>query len=279
MRNDIYFSIFGKIAPFALVCSLSAQAIAETVTIGGTGAGMGTMTMMGKAFEKLHPEHSIKVLPSLGTSGGIKALQSGALQIAVANRDVTHEEKAAGLSATKYGTTAFVFVGHAQTPPIDLTNEKVADIYSGKQYSWSNGQAIRVVLRPVQDADTKSLNMISPAIAAAVSAGRTRSGMVVAITDTDSADQVEKTPNAFGTSTLALLLSENRNVHLFSLHKVKPSVQSINDGSYPYTKAMYVVASASSSVGARQFLQFIGSPKGAAILKKTGHKTTERKPG
>lgn len=98
------------------------------------------MTLIGKAFEKLHPEHSIKVLPSLGSAGGIKALQSGALQIAVSNRDVTPEEKAAGLSAAKYGTTAFVFVGHAKTPPLVLTKEKLADIYSGKQQSWPNGQ-------------------------------------------------------------------------------------------------------------------------------------------
>lgn len=279
MGNNIYFLIFGKMAPFALVCGLSAQAIAETVTIGGTGAGMGTMTLVGKAFEKLHPEHSIKVLPSLGSSGGIKALQSRALQIAVSNRDVTPEEKAAGLAATRYGTTAFVFVGHAKTPSLALTKEKIADIYSGKQQSWSNGETIRVVLRPVQDADTKSLNKISPAVAAAVSAAGARSGMIVAITDTESADHIEKTPNAFGTSTLALLLSENRDVNLFSLDRVKPSVQSINDGSYPYTKEMYVVVTASPSTGTRQFLQFIGSPQGAAILKKTGHRTTERKSG
>ena len=139
MRKNNYFSIFGKIAPFTLACSFSVHAIAETVTIGGTGAGLGTMSLIGKAFEKLHPEHSIKVLPSLGSSGGIKALQSGALQIAVSTRDVAPEEKAAGLSATQYGTTAFVFVGHAKTPPLALTKENIADIYSGKQHSWSNG--------------------------------------------------------------------------------------------------------------------------------------------
>ena len=271
--------MFSRMVPFVFLCGFCVQAIADTVTIGGTGAGMGTMTLIGKAFEKLHPEHSIKVLPSLGTAGGIKALQSGALQIAVSNRDVTPEEKAAGLSAAKYGTTAFVFIAHAKTPPLALTKEMLADIYSGKQQSWPNGQAIRVVLRPVQDADTKSLNSISPLVAAAVSAGRARSGMVVAITDTDSADQIEKTPDAFGTSTLALLMSENRYVNLLSLDKVKPSVQSIHDGTYPYTKDLYLIVSSTPSGGTRQFLQFIDSPQGAAILKKTGHKSAERKPG
>lgn len=258
-----------------LISGLPGTALAETIRIGGTGAVLGTMARLGEAFTKAHPEHAVKVLPSLGSSGGIKALRSGALEIAVTARDIKAEEKEAGLSAVKYGTTAFIFISHARAPALPLTKETIAAIYSGKQAEWSNGLPIRVILRPRQDSDTQILNKLSHQIEAAVSAAHGRHGMTVAITDTDSADQIERTPNAFGTSTLALVLSENRSVNMLPVDGVKPSQETFNNGTYAYTKDMYAVTVATPSSGTRQFLEFMRSPKGMDILKKTGHKLSQ----
>lgn len=271
MNRHCHFQvhIFGFLV---LLANVSSSAFAETVRIGGTGAAVGTMQLMGEAFQKAHPEHSVKVLPSLGTSGGLKALQGGALDVAVSARDVNPEEKAAGLSAHRYGTTAFIFVSHGKAPIQPLTKEAIAAMYSGKQASWSNGQPIRLVLRPKGDSDTKQLTKFSSDIEAAVMAAHARSGMTLAVTDSDSADQVEKMPGAFATSTLSLVLSENRNFNILPVDGVKPSSQTLNDGTYPHTKDMYAVVGTNSSAEAKQFLQFLRSPQGLEILKKTGHK-------
>lgn len=258
----------------AALASGWSSALAETVRIGGTGAALGTMQLMGAAFQKAHPEHSVKVLPSLGTSGGLKALQGGALDVAVAARDITPEEKAAGLSSQMYGTTAFIFVSHAKAPMQSLTKEAIEAIYSGKQASWSNGQPIRLVLRPKGDSDTKQLTKFSPAIEAGVMAAHAKSGMILAITDSDSADQLDRTPGAFATSTLSLVLSENRNVNILPLNGVKPTLQTLTNGTYPHTKDMYAVTGTSASSGAKQFMQFLRSPQGLKILHNAGHKAT-----
>lgn len=257
----------------SLLCTgMSYSAIAETVRIGGTGAALGTMQLIGEAFQRAYPEHSVKILPSLGTSGGIKALQGGRLDLAVSARDVNAEEKVAGLSAYKYGTTAFIFVSHAKTPVQALTKESIAALYSGRQASWSDGKPVRLVLRPKGDSDTKQLTKFSPEIEAAVMTAHAKSGMTLAVTDSDSADQVEKIPGAFATSTLALVLSENRNFNILPLDGVKPTAQTLADATYPHTKDMYAVTGANPSAGSKQFLQFLGLPPGMEILKKTGHK-------
>lgn len=262
------------IAISSLVGAAPGLVSAETIRIGGTGTAMTTMTLLGEAFAKVHAGHTVKVLPSLGSSGALKALQGGALEIAVTARDLKPEEKSLGLSAFRYGTTAFVFASHAKTPAQPLTRESIAAIYSGQQANWANGQPVRVILRPMQDTDTKLLNKISPEIEAAVAAAHARSGMTIAITDTDAVNHIEKTPNAFGTSTLAQVIAENRSVNLLSVDGVKPSPQTLENGSYPYTKDLYIVSPAAPSNGAKQFIEFVRSSKGIEILKKTGHKFT-----
>lgn len=271
MHRRYCFSIH-TFALSVLCASISFSAIAETVRIGGTGAALGTMQLIGDAFQKAHPEHTIKILPSLGTSGGLKALQGGALDLAVSARDVNAEEKAAGLSAYKYGTTAFIFVSQAKTPVQPLTTESIAALYSGKQASWSNGTPVRLVLRPKGDSDNKQLIKFSPEIEAAVMTAHSKSGMTLAVTDSDSADQVDKLPGAFATSTLALVLSENRNFNILPLDGIKPTTQTLADGTYPHTKDIYAVSDANASAGAKQFLHFLRLPQGVEILKKTGHK-------
>lgn len=270
MQNHVRFVRNISISLF--LSSLTNIGYAETIRIGGTGAALGTMTEMAEAFQKVHPEHSVKVLPSLGSSGGLRALQNGALEIAVSSRDVNAEEKGAGLSAYKYGTTAFILVSNPKAAPQSLTKDSLADLYSGKQTHWSNGQSVRVILRPKGDSDTKQLAKFSPAVEAAVMAAHAKPGMTLAITDSDSADQIEKIAGAFGTSTLALVMSEKRNFNILPLDGVIPNMETLNNGSYPYTKDMYASVSAAPSSGTKQFIQFIRSPKGSEILERTGHR-------
>ena len=47
---------------------------AETLEIRGTGATLGTMQALADAFARKQSAAAIEVLPSLGSSGGIKAL-------------------------------------------------------------------------------------------------------------------------------------------------------------------------------------------------------------
>lgn len=246
---------------------------ADVIAVGGTGAGIGTMQRLGEAFSKLHGAHSVRVLPSLGTSGGIQALLKQRLDIAVASRELVAAEAAGGLVATKYGTTALVFAGHRDTPAMSLTLGDIADIYSGEIRRWPDGKPLRLVLRPRKDTDSALLEGMSPAIATAVALAHDKRGMNIAITDTDAANELEKIPGAFGTTTLAVILSENRKVNMLSFEGVRPGEQTLRDGHYPLLKDMYVVTAAQSSDATRQFLEFIASPGGQRILRATGHRT------
>ncbi len=257
---------------FCLGAMVFTHATAATVSIGGTGAAVGTMRLLGKAFEQVQSQHAVRVFDSLGTTGGVMALRSGRLDIAVTSRNITPAEEEGGLVARKYGTTAFIFVSHPDTAPLPLTPERIAEIYTDQFAAWPDGKPLRLVLRPLSDADTRQLGRISPEVEHAVAAAHAREGMIMAVTDIESADQVETTPGAFATSTLAVILSEGRHVTVHPMDGTLPSQESLAKGSYPLVRDLYMFTYRQPSDAAGEFLTFVSSPPGAEILRATGHK-------
>ncbi len=78
---------------FALNSKLYAAGPAKEIKIGGTGTDLATMKLLGEQFRKTHPDVTITVLPSLGSSGGIKALLGGQLDIAISYKEPSGDEQ------------------------------------------------------------------------------------------------------------------------------------------------------------------------------------------
>jgi phosphate transport system substrate-binding protein len=136
---------------------------------------------------------------------------------------------------------------------------------------WPDGTPIRLVLRPVGDADSDLVKEISPAMRAAHTLAEQRPGMLFSVTDQETADDMEKIPGALGPSTMALLLSEKRALRALPLDGVEPDAGALASGRYPLVKTMYVVIDAKPSPVVQDFMAFIRSPAGKQILMRTGH--------
>lgn len=266
--------VFARAVPacIALVLSLAGAAVrADEVKIAGTGAALGTMRLLAEAYAAKHAGHTYTVLPSMGSSGGIKALLSGAVQIAVSARAPKDNETQAGAQAFEYGRTPFVFAVPSATKGQPLNAQVLADIYAGTLSQWPDGSRIRVVMRPVGDSDTELIKGISPALRDAKNAAEQRKGMLFTVTDQDTADAVEKTPGGLGPTTLALMLSEKRALKALPFNGVMPEPRTLADGTYPLAKSLYIVTGAKPSAAVQGFVDFVRSPAGRQILMQTGH--------
>ena len=262
-------AIWPVAAVAVLLISGSRNFVTDTVRISGTGGAMETMRMLGEAYKKEHPGTRIVLFPGMGSSGAIKAVVAGRLDIGLSGRSLGEKERALGIQATKYAVTPFVFAVNRSVGITGLTLDGVAGIYSGKR-DWENGKRIRVVLRPREDSDIPTLKRISPKMSAAVDIALRRKGMIVATTDHDAADAIETIPGAFGGTTLSLVLSEKRALRVLALDGVVPSIRSLTDRSYKYSKPFYMVTRNDSPAAVRRFMEFVSSPAGAAILSKNG---------
>jgi phosphate transport system substrate-binding protein len=148
---------------------------------------------------------------------------------------------------------------------------EIADLYAGRVSKWPDGTPVRLVLRPANDGDTPLFASFSPAIKEALTAAMSREGMIMAVTDQDSASEIARIKGAVGTSSLSLMLSENRPLVAMVIEGVKPSAQALADGAYPYFKSLYIVTPGKPAAATTRFIAFIRSPEGQRILTQTGH--------
>jgi len=252
------------------VCMSPLGAAAKPLKIGGTGAAIGTMQALAEEYRHVDPSFGLNVVAGLGSGGGIKAVAAGALDFAVSGRHLKPQEEADGLRALEYGRTPFVVVTNKEGVD-NLSLLRLAGIIGSNSPTWGDGTPVRLVLRPVADADTELLGEFSPGVKQALADAHKRGGMVRAITDQESADESERLPGSLGTSTLALLRSEKRTLQVVRIDEVAPTPENFTSGAYPHGKTMTIVTKGAPNEATQKFLDFIASDTGRQVLVRLGH--------
>ena len=151
-----------------------------------------------------------------------------------------------------------------------VTLAELAQIYAGTHGNWKDGTKTRPILRPATDIDNEVPSAMSPALRQAVKTAHQHPGKNVAVTDTDTADEIERVPGAIGTSTLLLVTSENRALKALDVEGVAGTVANMRSGRYPYQKSIYVIVSGNSGAAAKAFATFIASPAAAPLIAAMG---------
>lgn len=244
---------------------------AETIRIGGTGVALGGMRILGTAFEQQNAGTTVEVLPSLGSSGGVRALLAGAVDLSVASRALKDKETDKGAVARLYATTPLALVTSEGAQVDRVTTEELAEIYSGARQTWPSGETIRVVLRPISETDTKILRALSAEMAQAVDAAFERQGLVSASNDQENAETLERLPGALGVVAIGQIATEARLLKVLRLDGSLPNAE----GSYAqhpeFVKSLYLVTTGSASPVARAFVDYVLSEEGQAILASYDH--------
>ena len=258
----------------AIVAALLAFATnisAQTLKIGGNGSGMPAMQLLGAEFARRTPGATVVVVPNLGSSGGLKALRDGVIDVAIASRALKPEETAQGLVATEFGKTPFVFATNSSVTQGLGSLAELVDAYAGKLTTWADGKPIRLVLRPKNDGDTALQQAMSPEMKQAVDAALSRPGMIIASTDQDAVEMLEKTVGALGVTALSIVHAEKRRLNLLPINGVVPSTKALGDGSYRYVKAMYLVRMGAGTDLVQRFNAFVASREGRQLLLTAGY--------
>ncbi len=242
---------------------------AESLRIGGTGAGLQLLQRMGEAYAATAPGIGIEVVPSLGTSGGIKALADGAIDVAVASRSLKLEEEEKGLRSVATARTPFVLVT-SQVEPEPLQADAVAAIFGGERTNWLDKSPIRIVLRPETESDTRLLEKYFPGMPAALVRARLRPEIPVATTDQDNATAAEGTVGSITSASLVQMLTEGRDLRVMQIDGVEPTLENLKSGLYPYEKTLHFLVANAARPAATGFANFLKSDAATAIMLEAG---------
>lgn len=254
-----------------LLLAALAPASAKELLVGGSGTDLATVRLLAEAFSAERPDLDVRVLKSLGSGGGVKAVAGGRLHLGLTSRPLNAKELKYPISAHLYARTPLVVATRQGNPANDIESRVLFAAMSGEHQYWPDGLLMRLVLRPASDSDTLKLaQTFAPARQALDKAYRLR-GVPVAQSDQDAADALESISGSVGLSSLAVIVAERRALKALNLDGVAPTLDNLASGAYPMGKELYLVLPADPDEDALHLARFIGSERGQQLLRKTGH--------
>ncbi len=213
-----------------------------------------------------NPGITIEVLPSIGSSGGIKAVVAQVIDLGLASRPLKEAEAATGARSEGFARTQMAFASSSRTEVESLTPDEVASILSGQTTHWPSGEPIRLVMRPPSESAIGLLRSLSPELDRAVDAALARPGLVTAITDQDNADTLEELAGSFGLVAIGQIRAERRRLQPIPFENPARADTSADDTGGALSKTLYLVSIDASSPEARAFRDFVFSADARAIL-------------
>ncbi len=96
-------------------------AVAEELTIVGTGSGTAILQALGDVFQQLQPKMTVSILASIGSGGGIKAVGRDEYLLGCVVRPLKENEEPYGLVYCPYAFDPIVFFTNTSVPIKELT--------------------------------------------------------------------------------------------------------------------------------------------------------------
>lgn len=256
------------------LASLSTAARAkDVVRIGGTGMGLRAMERLGEQLSGSGADVAVRMLPSLGSSGGINALLRSAIEIALTARPITPAEQDKGLAQAACMTTALVFATpKAASPGMDdaITSAQLPALYADPRPLWPDLTPMKIILRSPAGSEVPYLIGKIPAMAAAFDLAYKRAGMPIGMTDQQNINLATQIQGSLAITTLLQIRAENIALRPLRFDGVDPAAVVPGDSRYALPLQMCLLVMEKPAGGVAKFVAHMKTPKGMALLRSFG---------
>lgn len=178
---------------------------------------------------------------------------------------------------TPIGKEAFVFVVNSKNPVSSLSSQQVKDIYTGKITNWKEvggkNRKIKAFQRSKSSGSQSAFlrfmdndeNIIKPRTTLVYDA---MIGLVKDISDYNNGKDAIGYSFRFYVETM----TNDPNVKMINLDDVKPSVENIQNGSYPVASYFYAVTrKGEETENVKKFLDWMVTDQAQRLITKTGY--------
>jgi phosphate transport system substrate-binding protein len=214
------------------------------------------------AYTKQHANVLVEVLGN-GSQAGLRELKAGAVDMAAISWKETDQELPADLQATPFGRDAIAIIVHPRNRVAGLTLAQLRSIYRGEVLDWQAVGGLPgepIVISRENGAGTRD------AFEFEVMNGESVTLNAVVMPSTQAvAEAVGTRPEAIGYVSMAVLTDTVRAVPVEDL---LPTPANVRSGAYHLTRYLYLITPSSPAPQVRQFLEFVGSSGGQAIIAR-----------
>lgn len=178
---------------------------------------------------------------------------------------------------TKIGSDAFVFINNKNSSINNLTSKQIIDIYSGKINNWKEvggkDEKIRAYQRPENSGSQTTMKktvMKNKKMRKAEESvtSDTMSGIIRDVSEYRNSNK------AIGYSFLYYInkMHAENKIKCISIYGIKPTIENIKNGKYPYITDFYAVTlKSNNNKNVQKMLKFIKSNEGKELLEKSGY--------
>ena len=200
-----------------------------------------------------------------GSGSGIQAVSDGRCDIGLSSRDLKDDEKQT-LEGTVVAIDGIAIIVNNANTVENLTVEQIGKIYTGEITNWKEvgGQDGPIVLIGREAASGTRDGFES------ITNTKEKCKYSQELTSTgDVIQTVSTNPNAIGYASLA---SVKDSIKVLSVENVKPSKETIQDGSYKIQRDFVLVTKKDTKLGdeAQKFFDFATSSAADSLIEKAG---------
>lgn len=220
-------------------------------------------------YMTIHPEVAISVTGG-GTGTGIASLINGTVSIANASREMKAEEieaaRANGVSPVELVVSrdAIAIVVHPSNPINSLTLQQLSQIYTGGIVNWRQlgGEDRPIVLLSRESNSGTYVYFLENVIRLGLKNSELlfSSDTLLMPSSEGISSEVRQNPNAIGYDGLGYVTPDQKLLAVArdaGSPPVLPSVRSVNDGSYPISRPLYMVTAGQPTGRIKDYLDWV----------------------
>jgi phosphate transport system substrate-binding protein len=245
-------------------------ALGPGLHVAGSGSGVVICRALARALRERDPSVQIVVHDSIGSTGGVRAVHDGAVDVGVITRPLHDHETALGLRIIPIARVPAVAIAHPEVRDEGLSSEDLLAIYRGERARWSDGTPLVALLRERGDSSHAAIGRVLPEFRAvnddAIASRRFR----ILYHDEELVRAVLAIRGAFGISDTALVRSHATSPRILAIDGRMPDAGAVGEGGYPYIKPLSLVFRGALGPEARAFVDFARSEEGARVLASLG---------
>ena len=233
-------------------------------------------------YQEMHPEVRISVTGG-GSGTGIAALINGTVDIANASRQIKAEEvesaQVNGITPVEFviARDAIAVIVHPDNPVSQLSLQQISDIYSGKIDNWSEvGGEDRPIVRLSRETNSGThVYFLEIVLRLGEAENETLFSMDTLLLPSSEGiiNEIRQNPNAIGYDGLGYVPADLKTIAVATNAAgpfILPSIQTVDDGSYPIARDLYMYTSGEPAGAVKDYLDWILSGEAQAIVAELG---------
>ena len=240
--------------------------LSGSVTMSGSTSMEKLANALAESFMAAYPGVTVTA-EFTGSGAGIEAVTAGSVDIGNASRNLTEDEKAAGIAENIVAIDGIAVVVDTANEVAGLTSDQLASIYKGEVTNWSEvGGADQPIVVVGREAGSGTRSAFEELLAiedqCAYANELDSTGAVMA--------KVASTPGAIGYVSLDVL---DDTVKTVAVDDVEPTVENIKGGTYALSRPFVMATNgeiSEQSEAVQAIFTYLASDEGKALVESVG---------